>query len=274
MKDSNNITYPVTEKWIGETLKGYSNPLIFKNRKPYKNNYYENRDKGTSYSAHKIISILKKSIPEIKSVVDLGCGVGTWLYPFRNQGVKVLGVDGGWVNRNFLMIEDIDFMEYDLNKELKIDIKYDLAISLEVAEHLRPESAEIFISSLTNLSDFVLFSAAIPNQGGVNHLNEQWLEYWVKLFEGRGYIGFDIFRNQIWNDELIPFHYRQNTVLFVKESRTSELIMPVGCDSPHSIVHPELYLRTICSSFSIKKSLINLFGSIKKRIWRVDNERY
>lgn len=96
-------------------------------------------------------------------------------------------------------------MEHDLSEDPRLTKKYDLAISLEVVEHLSSESANMFIACFTNMSDIVLFSAAIPGQGGENHINEQWPEYWSGLFNERGYVGLNFARRRVWNDRRIPF---------------------------------------------------------------------
>ncbi len=128
-------------------------------------------------------------VPEIiklldpKSVVDIGCGLGTFLNVFKQFGVNdVLGIDGAWVNKDLLFeyINPEEFLEYNLEEEIRLDRKYDLVVSLEVAEHLKKDSADIFVQNLVNSGNLILFSAAIPNQGGQNHLNEQWLTYWEK----------------------------------------------------------------------------------------------
>ena len=106
---------------------------------------------------------------------------------------------------------------------LKLNDAFDLAISMEVAEHLPERCAEPFVESLTRLADVVLFSAAVPFQGGIGHVNEQWGSYWVALFRNRGYTAVDIIRKRIWNDDQIPYWYRQNTLLFVKDGKLDEL---------------------------------------------------
>lgn len=68
----------------------------------------------------------------------------------------------------------IKFVAADLANPLKEPLgRFDLAISVEVAEHLPKEAAETFIDNLVSLSDEVVFGAAYEHQGGVNHLNEQ-----------------------------------------------------------------------------------------------------
>ena len=231
----------------------------------YNQQFYESRHKNTVYSATTILQIVQEIIPKIDSAVDIGCGVGTWLYVLEEMGAKkIQGMDGAWVNQDFLKIPKESFTQYDFNKEVRLDRNFDLAISLEVAEHIEPENAKTFVLSLVNLSDFILFSAAIPYQSGVGHVNEQWLPYWISLFKEQGFVGVDIIRKRIWNDESIPFWYRQNILLFVKEERISELSISNLSDT----IPGELYLLAFNKAIypTIKQSLQYLLDAIKRRI--------
>ncbi len=114
-------------------------------------------------------------------------------------------------------MKEEEFIPKDLTKPLKLKEKFDLAISLEVAEHLPEKSAEIFIDSLTGLSDIILFSAAIPYQRGTNHINEQFPEYWIDKFKKRNYLVIDCIRKKIWNNPKVYFFYSQNILLFIKK---------------------------------------------------------
>lgn len=118
------------------------------------------------------------------------------------------------------------------------------------------------------MSDIVLFSAAIPGQGGENHINEQWPEFWSGLFNERGYVGLDFVRRRIWNDRRIPYWYKQNILLYVKEERISDLKLQDGFTQcfPLSVVHPELFLNI--KEPSIKRSMELLLKAIKRRIER------
>jgi hypothetical protein len=185
--------------------------------KPYEDNFYKHRHHKTEYAAERILSIVLDVIPKTESAVDLGCGVGTWLSVLRQKGIQdIQGIDGEWVNTDLLEIPDSNFMTGNFSEGIDIDRRFGLAISLEVAEHLPERKSSSFVETLTQLSDFVLFSAAIPYQGGTHHLNEQWPEYWDNLFREKGYVGFDIIRRNIWDDETIPFYYKQNILLFVQ----------------------------------------------------------
>ena len=174
-------------------------------------------------------------------MVDVGCGTGTWCAEFLEQGVRtVLGVDGAYVDKSQLMIPPGSFLARDLAAPLRLDRTFDLAISMEVAEHLPPERGASFVDDLTRLAPIVLFSAAIPGQGGTSHVNEQWPSYWDGLFRKRGFRAIDCLRARFWDDPSIDWWYRQNMFLFVREDRLPEFPAP-DQSAPRDIVHPVLY---------------------------------
>ncbi len=99
------------------------------------------------------------------SVVDLGCGRGAWLAACHELGVqKVVGLDGPWVERESLIDSAIDFHTTNLEQPLTTAERYDLVLSLEVAEHLQPDTSDAFVESLTQLADAIVFSAAFSAQ--------------------------------------------------------------------------------------------------------------
>lgn len=213
----------------------------------YGGGFYDNRHQITVHAARRILGIVSGVVPRVRSAVDVGCGVGTWLSVLGEMGsTDVLGLDGPWVDRRQLEIPEESFLEHDLNDEIDLDRRFDLALALEVAEHLHARRARALVASLTRLSDFVLFSAAIPGQGGVGHVNEQWPPYWISLFHAQGFVGVDIVRKRIWNDESIPFWYRQNILLFVKSERTGDLKL----DNLDDAIPGELYLLTFRRAIS------------------------
>jgi SAM-dependent methyltransferase len=246
----------------------------------YNNDFFENRVNGTLYSAKEIIPIIT-SLIKPASVIDVGCGTGEWLSIFKEHGVQtVLGIDGDYVDRKNLKIGEHEFLPFDLREPLRLGKKFDLVISVEVAEHLPCEYAEIFIGSLTQLGPIILFSAAIPFQGGLHHLNEQWPDYWEEIFRKHNYLVVDCIRNKIWRNDNVAYYYAQNMLLFVKndlidnypqlaeERRKNELNML-------SIVHPKCYLirADIRNYPSLKEILLSLpgliFRSLKGRVMRL-----
>ena len=226
----------------------------------YGDNFYKDRHQKTVYAARTVLSIVLDAIPPVHSAIDFGCGVGTWLFVLKEKGVsEIKGLDGPWVDQNLLEIPKEDFREVDFEKAISIKKKYDLAVTLEVAEHISQKSADGFVDSLVSASDFVLFSAAIPFQGGDGHINEQWLDYWAEMFAERGYVALDFVRRIIWNNKSIPTWYRQNILLFVKKEQR-QTVKEVLMSDEHgnrlqlSLVHPELYLSKVNQMQSIKGS--------------------
>jgi hypothetical protein len=210
--------------------------------KNYTRRYYQTTQENVA-SAREVVPFLFKLF-QPRSVVDVGCGSGAWLAAFRELGVDdVTGYDGDWVERQDLLIPETCLHRHDLAKALSAERTYDLAISLEVGEHLSPECAPTLVQSLSQLSSAVLFSAAVPYQGGTNHINEQWPGYWVELFNEIGYATVDCLRMRFWDNPRVRWWYAQNMLLFVSEERLTSYPDLVAQWKSHnlngvSLVHP------------------------------------
>ncbi|MBA3441204.1 MAG: hypothetical protein H0T92_15175 [Pyrinomonadaceae bacterium] len=157
-----------------------------------------------------------------------------------------------------LQIPVEDFLKFDLQKPLRLDRQFDLVVSLEVAEHLPSQCAETFTDSLVSLGEIVLFSAAIPFQGGTHHVNEQWPDYWVKIFQERGYVAIDCIRKRVWQNPNVEWWYAQNILLFVKENCLENypaLKAEFEKTNPSqlSIVHPEHFTGKSRSEEELKR---------------------
>ncbi|GMQ29567.1 class I SAM-dependent methyltransferase [Algoriphagus confluentis] len=192
------------------------------------------------------------------SILDIGCGIGTWLSVAKDLGVQeVLGVDGENVSPNLLAkyLEKNEFYPYNLSLPLDLGRKFDLCLCLEVAEHLPQEAAEALVGTLVCHSDVILFSAAIPGQGGQNHLNEQWPEYWEKLFNHFNFVFFDIIRPLIWENNSVDFWYKQNLFLVVRKD--SYFNFPEAFSSL-SKIHPDLLKSKNCQIERLEKRIISL----------------
>jgi SAM-dependent methyltransferase len=176
-----------------------------------------------------------------RSVVDVGCGIGTWLQVFQENKINdVVGIDGEYVEKKQLKISTSKFIAYDLETLYKCEKQYDLAISLEVAEHLSKESSDVFVETLSGLSDTIIFSAAIPNQGGQNHINEREPKYWIEKFEKNGFKLYDVLRPVFWDNQVIDPWYRQNMLLFTKNIDLNIVLEPLKNFEGKHLVHPEL----------------------------------
>jgi SAM-dependent methyltransferase len=217
---------------------------------PYTERFYERNRTGSRRSAELIVPLIIDLVRP-RSVIDVGCGVGTWLSVFLGLGVEdVWGVDGNEVAPELLEMPVKRFLRADLRRPLSLPRRFDLAMSLEVAEHLPEECAAMFVESLVTLAPIVVFSAAIPFQGGTNHVNEQWQDYWAALFERRGYVSLDPIRPRVWSDDRIEWWYAQNLLVFVERGRLESdprLVRAFQATSRDQLrlVHPRKYLDLV-----------------------------
>lgn len=145
-----------------------------------------------------------------KTVIDVGCGHGIWgQFAESYAGCHVLGVDG-FVPPERRHIDN--FEQRDL--EYGVDCSdFDVAVCLEVAEHLHEVAAPVLVEGLCK-ARYVFWSAAIPGQGGINHYNEQWPSWWARLFARHGYIGSSDIGTRFWDDRRIVSFYRQNAIVW------------------------------------------------------------
>ena len=209
----------------------------------YTTEFYDAQADGSYQSAVVVSEIFHSFLPQLRSVVDVGCGTGTWVKAFLGRGIeRGIGVDGDYVHRNQLRIPESNFVPKDLTLPLSLGERFDLCVSMEVAEHLPASRAASFVQDLTKLAPVVLFSAAIPQQGGTNHINEQWPEYWAELFARQGYRTVDCLRSRLWNDPRVEYFYRQNAFLFANDEFYAQLESVPKVPMPLSIVHPAVIL--------------------------------
>ncbi len=233
--------------------------------------FYDRRDALTRASAMRIIDVVLEFLSP-RSVVDLGCGVGTWLSVFVERGIAdIQGIEGSPMPTELLRIPQANFLVGDLTQPLSLGRKFDLAISLEVAEHLPEAAGAQFVKSLIGLSDVVLFSAAIPGQGGCGHVNEQWPDYWRDQFAVHQYEPIDCIRWRVWNDPAVLIHYTQNVMMFARSAVIADNpALAARRDQTHpsqlSIVHPRIYLPKAMPSFrGAARQLPHLFWNACRR---------
>lgn len=226
----------------------------------YNKKFFKNLKTESLRSAEQVVPVVMEYL-NISSVVDFGCGTGSWLKTFKDLGVEtIVGFDGEWVKDEDLLIDLKEFNRVDFNKFQQTNQKYDLAISLEVGEHLHEKSADSFVELLTKSSDFVLFSAAIPFQGGTGHINEQWPEYWCEKFNKHGFEPIDCIRPQIWHNQDVSFWFKQNIILFANkdvELINPQLIKYKQYTNPNflSKVHPDYYTKIASAVHRLKNIL-------------------
>jgi hypothetical protein len=172
----------------------------------------------------------------VSSVLDVGCGSGAWLQAAVGYGiVDIQGIDGVDVCHSKLLTLHDKFQQKELTKPWDLKRKFDLAICLEVAEHLDPSCAELLLKNITMHSDLVLFSAACPSQNGQHHVNCQWPVYWQSIFNMLGYVCSDSIRWKIWEVSEIEPWYRQNIFMATRDSEKAGSECRI-----RSVIHPDM----------------------------------
>jgi SAM-dependent methyltransferase len=200
---------------------------------PYDRGYFLAKQASWSASAEVIVPVVQQLFAA-RSVVEFGCGTGQWLARFARHGAgEILGLDGAHVPRDLLAIPPQAFMVVDFESFDTLGRRFDLACSLEFAEHLAPRRAEAFVGMLVAAAPVVLFSAAIPGQGGAGHLNERRQSFWAALFAAHGYVAVDCIRPAVWGAPGMDWYYAQNTLIYCRPER-----VPPG----HAPVQIPLYL--------------------------------
>ena len=174
-----------------------------------------------------------------KSVLDVGCGIGTWLRAALDLGAQdVVGIEGVDLPADELMVPKELIRRADLNQPVELGRTFDLVLCLETAEHLEPESAATIVDTLTRHGSRILFSAAVPGQPGMHHVNCQWPAYWQALFNERGFACSDAVRWILWNNKGVEAWYRQNLMLATRDEALA------GKDPPiDAVIHPEMLLE-------------------------------
>lgn len=204
----------------------------------YPSDWHTTYSSMTGASAELIMSHVAGIFKPLSSI-EVGCGNGHWTRAAINNGIAdYLVVDGPWNRRKDLLVEERCFKEANLEVPLITEGAFDLAICLEVAEHVAKSAADVLVASLVASSDVVLFGAAIPYQGGYGHINEQWPSWWRDKFIAYGYEPFDIVRPVFWSDVKIHYWYRQNTFIYVR--RDNDAAMAAATEAQR-----EIYSRTV-----------------------------
>lgn len=209
--------------------------------KLYSNEFYDSAQAQSLSSAKIILGLLWKRYKPT-SVLDVGCGNGCWLDAAAQLGASQLtGIEGDWMTSDRLANPTIRLITKNLEMPVNFESRFDLAISVEVAEHLNVSAADRFVGQLCAASDIVLFSAAIPHQGGTHHINEQPQSYWSQLFAKHGYRPHDLFRPVIWDNPMVAYWYRQNTLLYVRADAELAFELPANSETAIlDLVHPEI----------------------------------
>lgn len=209
----------------------------------YDEGFYADQVDGSARAAAVVLPLVF-AVAKPERVIDIGCGQGAWLAAAESLGARALtGLDGAWVDRAKLRSPRIAFHPTDLAQAIPDHGRHDLCISVEVAEHLAPSRAGAFVAELCRAAEVVLFSAAVPWQGGTEHVNEERASRWVARFAEHGYDCFDLLRGAVWDDARVAWWYRQNLFVFVARDSARHAAFAVAAlpTAPRDLVHPDAF---------------------------------
>lgn len=204
-------------------------------------------------SAKKILSVIVPLLPKVSSVLDLGCGLGAWSSVLEEQlNPKLELIDHPATPIEELLVEDKSvFKPLNLDISLPCEGQRDMILCIEVLEHFKEEVALRLHDFICNSTDLVLFSAAVPGQGGIGHINCRRHSYWHDKFSNRGFKYFDGFKSEIVHDQAIPFWLRQNLFIYYRDNYSSYFkgranYTPEGFELIHSgMLKNEIGLKVI-----------------------------
>ncbi len=222
----------------------------------YSNNFFKNVDICALQSAEHFYDTFLNHF-NINSILDVGCGRGAWLSVAKRNDVKtVFGIDGDYVDLNTLLISQNEFQKKNIELPFDLNKKFDLVQCLEVGEHINKDKSEILVKNIIKHGDFIIFSAAQPGQGGTNHINEQEILFWKKIFNDNGYLAFDFPRNIIKDKKNIMPWYRYNMILYVKKERLDLIpkeILIYQCDDDYN------FYKLISTGWKLRLFILRLF---------------
>jgi SAM-dependent methyltransferase len=131
-----------------------------------------------------VIRAFEEVFPQAQRYVDVGCGSGAYAAEAIRRGHPTVGLERSAAGRLLAKRQGVDSRRFDFRDASPMldDAPFELAYSFEVAEHLPAELGQSLVDVLCSIAPTVVFSAALPGQGGVGHINEQPPEYWHAKF--------------------------------------------------------------------------------------------
>jgi SAM-dependent methyltransferase len=192
----------------------------------YTRSYY--RDVVEDSAKESAVKISNSIVNELapKRVIDVGCGTGALLGALRDKGCDVFGLEYSKAGLDYCVTRGLPVKSFDIKTDtFTPEEPFNLAVSMEVAEHLPESSADQYISLLVNLAEVIVFTAATPGQGGLDHINEQPHSYWISKFAEKGF-NYHREQSKLWRQDwkhssTVSSWYYQNLMIFERQSKSS-----------------------------------------------------
>ncbi len=192
------------------------------NDRRYHQSFYD----SVSARAEKTAQITRELISSFltpESLIDIGSGDGVWTFTylsgFSNLNATVVDLP----ETQFKFINNLSSRVHVIQQDFELGVNlpssiFDLAICVEVIEHLSPRAAQELISYICKHSKVVLFSGATKGQGGTHHINENTQSFWIESMVNRGMKAYDVVRPVLSGEKEVPSYYKNNIFLYVNES--------------------------------------------------------
>lgn len=183
-----HVPEPVRHSKAVRWVKGFLPYRWFPHDALYDHTYYERTVEGPAAASAATMadSIVASFAPG--SAIDIGCGTGALLAALRDRGCRVFGLEYSEAGLAYCRSRHLDVRQFDIESDSFGDGRsFDIAISMEVAEHLPERVADRYVGLIALSAPTVMFTAAPPGQGGSDHVNEKPREYWIEKFRATGF---------------------------------------------------------------------------------------
>lgn len=223
-------------------------------------------------NAHKVLKPVFNILGVPASLLDIGGGAGSWCATAKDLGVqRVCLVDACPPNQVIPELSHDEQVQANLEAGIPNMGRFDLAICIEVIEHLTDDAANRLIGQMASCTNFVLFSAAIPGQGGIGHISERFHDYWHAKFSLFQFETYDVVRPMLISSSDIASIHRQNLFLYAKKGCAHSLAdLPQICEDME-LIRAE-HLKSLYNKEPI--DLRTALGAIPNALTRTIKRRF
>jgi hypothetical protein len=153
----------------------------------YSLDYHRKIELEETPMAERLAQYIKNRFDPVHAT-DYGCSTGIYVRELIAQGIDAMGFDNSQAAIDHCVCPNIE--QVDITDSSAVGLRYaDLGLCIEVAEHIPERNADDLMRFLLrHTKHWLIFSAAVPGQGGVGHVNCQPRDYWITKFEKRGWV--------------------------------------------------------------------------------------